>query len=259
MKDQNASWEGELRQWAADFPYPPTPDVAASVRQRLAAPSPRWDRRRLAYGAGLVLLLLIGLLAVPPVRAALVNIIRAGAITIFVGEPTPTPTPVANQAAATAVPATPLGAGMAAFAEPITLAEAQSQAPAPLQLPAALPTPDEFWLHERERATAVISLWYDDAQPPAVAYSLYQIDADQYANKGAERLQDTRVNGDLAFWIDGPHYFQLQDGSVRPWMIVEGNVLIWWAEGQTFRLEGAATLDEAVRIAESVVPVANGD
>lgn len=257
MKNQNASWEAVLREQAAAFPYPPTPDIAAGVRQRLAAPAPGAPRRRLAYGAVLVLLLLAALLAAPPVRATLVSLFRAGAITIFVGAPTPTPTPIPAQAAATAVPVTPLTARMATIAEPVTLAQAQSRAPAPLQLPAAWELPHEIWLHEQEWATAVISLWYEDDEPPTVAYSLYQIDAGQYAYKGAERLQDTTVNGDLAFWIDGPHYFQLQDGSVRPWLIVEGNVLIWWTEGQTFRLEGAATLAEAIRIAESVAPVAD--
>jgi hypothetical protein len=62
------------------------------------------------------------------------------------------------------------------------------------------------------------------------------------------------VNGRQAFWIEGEHWLQLQDGTMQPWLFVEGSVLVWWAEtGTTFRLESGLTLAEAKEIAESLV------
>jgi hypothetical protein len=85
---------------------------------------------------------------------------------------------------------------------------------------------------------------------------LYQIHATSFAYKEAEQVRQTTVNGREAFWIEGGHWLQLQDGMVQPWLFVEGNVLIWWSERDiTFRLESGLSLTEAKQIAESLVIV----
>src|SRR6185503_5551266 len=92
-----------LQNIARNFSYPPTPDIASAVAKRLAIKpepkpliSPPW---RLVWAALVVLFILAGLLAVPQVRAAVVEFLQIGAIRIFLTEPTPTATPL---------PATPL-------------------------------------------------------------------------------------------------------------------------------------------------------
>ncbi len=66
-------------------------------------------------------------------------------------------------------------------------------------------------------------------------------------------IAETAVNGQWAIWLEWPHQFRLADGRWQEWQFIESNVLIWWArEGLTFRLEGADSLTEAVRIAESL-------
>ena len=241
----NNSFERQVQQWAAAFAYPPTPDIAGGVRPLLqkSARTLSQPSRRLAWVVAL-LLLAASLLAVPSVRAAIVEVLRAGGITIFVGE----------EAAVDEIPPL-LSEQLPAFTEPITLDEAVARFPN-VQLPAELPPPDDVLLHEVEQGdTAVIFLWRDEADPQQIALSLYQINVAQYAYKGAERLADTEVNGNRAFWIEGSHYFYLQQGNWQEWAFLAGSTLVWWDGAVTFRLEGAESLEEALRIAESLQPV----
>lgn len=241
----NSSFEKQVQEWAAAFAYPPTPDVAGRVRPFLTKPTRQrlQPSRRLAWALAL-LLLAASLLAVPNVRAALVQILRAGGITIFVGEET-------------AVDEMPplLSEQLPAFTEPITLDEAVARFPN-VQLPTELPPPDDVLLHEEPVwDTAVIFLWRDEANPQDVGLSLYQIQVAQYAYKGSEMLEMTAVNGNQAFWLVGPHYFRLRDSSAEEWLFVDGSVLLWWDGDVTYRLEGAESLQDALRIAESLQPV----
>ncbi len=256
MNSEHNAWEASLQETAASFPYPPTPDVIASVRQRLAGPPPRWTRRQMAYAVTL-LLLAVSLLAAPPVRAALVTLLRAGAISIFVGEPTPTAVPP------TQVPQTsprnpsdlPL---LATTVDPqagrVTLAEAQSQARFALRLPPAYGLPDEVYVQPVPDLSldgqVVIMVWRDPAQPEQARLSLYQINAVDYGLKHASRqvVQQVEVNGEMAFWVEGGHEIQFPNGSY----LVEQDVLLWVEDGVTYRLESGLSLDETVRIAESL-------
>lgn len=247
MDGMNSSFEKQIKEWAAAFEYPPTPDIAGKIRPLLAPPAKKVVQpgRRLAWV--LVLLLLAAtLLAVPSVRAALVQILRAGGITIFVGE---------EAAVDEDETLPPLDAQLPDFTEPITLEEALDRFPN-LALPQALPLPDDVLLHsERSWDSAVIFLWRDEADPERIALSLYRINAPQYAAKGAEQIEQTKVNGNQAFWINGPHIFFLQNNTLEEWLFVEGSVLLWWDGAVTYRLEGAGSLAEALRIAESLQAV----
>jgi hypothetical protein len=100
---QDAAWEATVQAAAAAFSYPPTPDVAGAVVRRLAPgharlPAAVPDRRRRPVPVFAILaalaILLAGLLAVPQVRAAVVDVLRIGAVRIFLVAPTPPPAPV---------------------------------------------------------------------------------------------------------------------------------------------------------------------
>jgi len=245
MDGMNSSYERQIQAWATAFAYPPTPDIAGRIRPLLTTPAKKavQPRRRLAWVL-VLLLLAASLLAVPSVRAALVQILRAGGITIFVGK----------EAAIEEIPPL-LNEQLPTFTKPITLEEALTRFP-DLALPTELPPPDDVLLHENNaQQTAVIFLWRNAEQPDQIALSLYQINAAQFAYKGAERLEETEVNGNRAFWINAPHAFYLQNSQWEEWAFVEGNVLIWWMGAITYRLEGASSLSEALRIAESLQAV----
>lgn len=238
------SWERWVKETAAAFPYPAAPDVSGAVRQQLAArhTRPISTRQRLAWGIALLSLIIGSLLAVPQVRAAVLRIIRAGAITIFVTGPTPTPVP----------------ADLSIFelATPISLAEAQAYAKNPLLLPTYpddIGEPDQVYRQETDWQEAIILVWLKPAQTNEVRLALYHIEVDDYAYKEAETIEMTSVNGREAYWLGAPHNFRLQNGRRVPWLFVEGNVLIWWTpEGITYRLESGLPRAEAVRIAESL-------
>lgn len=274
---RNLLSEAWLEEVAASFDYPPTPDVSRRVRQRLSRPQPVMTRRRrLAWAVTVVLLLLASLLAVPQVRAALGEILRIGAMTIFVGEPAEgppaapavtatraasSPTPTATSApvqagSPTATPAlSPTARSLVVPATPVPLAAAREMVGGPLPLPAYpedLGEPDGVYVDRRERPGVVVLVWDVPGRPGEVRMSLYQIHQEPFASKFTEQVAETTVNGRRALWIEGPHLFQLADGSFRSWQFVSGPVLIWTEDTVTYRLEGAPSLEEAVRIAESL-------
>ena len=262
MNEQSQQqWQEKLQETAVSFSYPPTPDIAGAVHGRLLSELSRPNpvQRRLAWELIIILLLMGGLMAVPQVRAAVLRVIRAGAITIFTSEieetavPSASVTPDVETAVSDQTP--PLA--IPDFADPITWAEAEASTTFPLGLPTYpknLGSPDKVYLHTNGQPTTVMLVWLEPEQPDQVRMSLYHIEADQFARKRAIKIvETTKVNGREAFWIEGAHYFQLSNGRLQPWQFVEGNVLIWWtANNVTYRLESNLPLEEAVRIAESL-------
>src|SRR3954469_21118723 len=100
-------WEQHLRDTARAFRYPPTPDVARSIRRRLqdeidtsnyrARPRRRW--LRIAVGIAIVV---AALLAVPEVRAGIRSLFTIGSIEIVRPTPSrPVPTALPGKPAAT--------------------------------------------------------------------------------------------------------------------------------------------------------------
>lgn len=248
MNDEKelAQWAERVQEMAASFPYPPTPDSRAAVQQRIGSR----PLRRPTFTPRLVwvvvaVALLLALLAVPQVRAAMLRIFQIGAITIFEADASVSHTGIwADKPAALPLVAQGL-------AVEVSLAEAQTAVPGGLYLPtypADLSAPDEVYLAETGWPQTVIFVWNEPTE-----LALYQISAEPFAYKGAPIIEETAVNGQWALWLVGPHRFMLADGRWQEWQFIESNVLIWWArDGLTFRLEGAESLTEAIRMAESL-------
>ena len=255
-------WETQVRETAVRLAYPPTPDLVDAVQPaHMKAKQQADSRYRLAWVV-VVLALLAGLFLVPQVRAAVWRILRAGAITIFVTEPTPMPTTTAGDDLSEMQPMMPPTATPRTFTPyisdqgvAVSLQEAQASMRHPVQLPSNLGMPDQFYLDNAENPTMLVSLWLDEVDKNNAQYSLYQIEVFNLAAKGANFVSPATVDGHEAFWVEGPHVIRLEDGRFQSWLFVEGNVLIWWEGELTFRLEGAATLEEAVALAESLEPV----
>ena len=234
---------------ARSFAYPVTPDVARGVRERLwertrpRPHTPRW--RRAVVVAAALLLVLAGLLAVPQVRAAILEWLQIGAIRIFITEPDATPEPLP-----TPIP-TP---DLAQLGTQMTLAEAQAEAVFVIRLPAALDEPDAVYLRQVNGPITASLVWFDAAAPEQIQAMLWQIGVPGFAAKWvhANQMQELTVNGKPAFGLTGPHPLQLLEGEVYPRRLVTNTVLIWQENQITYRLEGDFTLEEAVRIAESL-------
>lgn len=240
--------EKRLREAALAFEYPPVPDIARRVTRRLAdqPPAVRRSVRRPALGVALALgLVLLALLAVPSVRAAVLEFFQFGAIRIFTN---PTETPVEPYQT---LPS------LLDLAGETTLAEAQEQSGLPIRLPAYPPDlgePDRVFM-QQVGGPVVVLLWTAPQAPQQIRLSLMILGPGSFADKGEPpEIEMTRVNNNEALWMQGSHsLFLSQTGDTQPTRIfVESNVLVWMDDGVTYRIESNDSLEEAVRIAESL-------
>lgn len=276
-------WEERVRSTGTALPYPPTPDVAGAVARRLAVePERRQSRRqRWALVAGVVALVLAGLLAVPPVRAAVLEFFRIGNVRIFPYEPTFLSTvPASSPTAAsplTAPSATASGAPARATVRSsstptptqvptptprqdvgISLAEARRQVDFRIRLPAYPPglgPPDRVFV-ERLDGPLLVLVWLDKQDPDRPRFVVYELGSRVLIDKYTESIQKTReteVNGQRAVWGEGPHFLAMIRGDeALRWRRVESSALVWTGNGLTYRLETDLPFAEAVKIAESV-------
>jgi hypothetical protein len=289
MPEVADKWEGQVRQAAAALPYPATPEMARQVGQQLVARRQPAQRPlafgRLAWAAVLVVVLLGGLLAVPAVRAGLLEFLQVGDIRIFFAPPaatatsTLTPTLTATfeaepvtQAAAIPVTATPRPTrtprpsptptfSVLNLAGETTLAEAERETGWAIGLPAYpvdLGAPDRVFLQEMG-GPIVIVVWLQADSEHEARLTLYAIDLEEGAFGGKFDWESSRpatVHGETAYWVTGEHWLIFYDSTGREQVgssrFVGGNVLIWQRGGVTYRLETDLLLEEAIRIAESI-------
>lgn len=269
--NQDEQWEVRLRNIARSFPYPPTPDLTSAVKAQLTSGEAGSRSgflsikmsRRLVWAALCLILILGGLLAVPQVRAALVEYLQIGAVRIFMVEPTPSPTSLPSTTAPelpTVTPRpspTPL-ASLLDLAGETTLAEAEKQAGFSIRLPvyrADLGPPDRVFFQDLG-GPVVVLVWLDPDRPDQVRFSLQELGPGTFAEKGNPGLvRETLVNGQQAIWAEGPYLLQFRRGNSLEYdlrRLVDGHVLIW-AEGKvTYRLESNLSLEEAINVAESL-------
>lgn len=175
------SLEERLRQAARDFSYPAAPPIAERVMQRIG---PRRAHRRLVWAALTIIVLLSGLLLVPPARAAVLELIQIGVVRIVRGPslpPAPITTPrfptPAVRPPLTATPAASLSA-LPALAGETTLPDARSQLRFPILLPkypSDLGLPDKVYLQDMG-GSVLLLVWLDGHQTGRVRMSLQEIE-----------------------------------------------------------------------------------
>ena len=264
------TWELHLQQLAAELPYPPTPDIVRQVVQRTSQErvQPAANRYRAVWVAlGVIVLLLAGMLLVPPVRAAVLDFLQLGAVRIFLVELTPTAThlptgattpQVASLAAATLRPQ-PTPTDLVSWLDlggEITFSQAVEKFAFPISLPLYpqdLDPPDRSFLQE-EAGQVLILVWTDPNEAEIVGMSLQIISPGSWivTKMGPEIILETRVNSRPAFWAVGPYPLELSSRKVEVRHLVAGNVLIWEQDGLTYRLESSLPMEEAIKIAESL-------
>lgn len=234
-----SGWERRVSEVAAAFVYPATPDL--TVRPTSAVPV-RGRPRRLAwsYAAALLALLAAGVLAVPQARAGVLEFLRLGAIRILLGPatatPLATPTPIMT-------PTAPALSGLTTLSRARLLAGFPILQPA---YPAGLGPPEEVYFQQFE-GQVVVTVW----RAPAYL-ALYHITERDFAFKTVQILEPATVNGLPALWVRGPHLAQFRDTRVGEFQFVAGNVLIWTQGEVTYRLESELSLEETLRVAESL-------
>ena len=246
--------DAQLRAFAAEVRWPPTPDLAARLERPAPAPAGRRPRRRrralAAVAAALVLLPAAGAAAFPGARDGVLEWLGLRDVEVR------------------RVPAPPAGARPeleADLGRRMTLARAERDAGFAAGIPAALGPPDRVRLTGRR-----ISLVYA-ARPGLPPLEGVDAGAILTQSRGGIRgallqklvLGGTRVEpvsvragrgafisgGDHAYLYETPHGEVRQDRA-----LLAGPTLIWVAGGRVHRLETAAPRATALRIARSVEP-----
>jgi len=196
-------------------------------------------RRKVAVAA---VALVVALVAVPPVRAAVVGWFGVGGVKVRLepgGVPTASPSPP--------IPVTAGG----------TLRQAADAVAFPVFVPSALGPPGGVQVSADRR---VVSMSW--ASPGAGVLRLDQFggELDFVFAKTATGAQFISVGGDFALFFDAPHEVVVLDPDGTPRTTsarLAGHTLIWTASdtGWTARLEGQVSQQRAVEIAESAVLV----
>ena len=223
--------ESELRGLATAIDFPEPPDIASNVRLHLP------DRRRSAWRWRIALAVAIAALAlgagfaVPQSRTAILRFFGVGAVQIEFVDRLPEVQPAA----------------------PLPLGTAIDPADAPFVLLRSklLGDPDGVY-----RRGEVVTLLY--GTPERVHLLVTEIADSDFTPEVGKKLATTGTHVEFVpirgsvgpgVWIEGPpHSVRFPGGPPR----LAKNTLIW-AHGQlTLRLEGAASLQQAVAIAETL-------
>jgi hypothetical protein len=258
-------FETRLRSIASEMEYPRTPDIAGFVATRLrAATRPRFVSKSLAWSLAVILVLCSSLMLIPPVRAAIIEFIQIGVVRIFPQPTQPTVEPIRTATPESIAPMTATSSSQASNLIPIldqmagetTIADAQDKVKFPILLPgypSDLGQPDYVYVQDMD-ANVLILVWLDPQHPDKVLMSLHFIPNDSWAVKKIEPtvIQETSVDGQRAIWTTGPYPLILFSNDIQYTRLITGHVLIW-ADGEvTYRLETDMSLEEAVKIAESL-------
>jgi hypothetical protein len=182
FSDESAeeAWNVRVQELGQRFGFPPTPDIAGAVRQRLSRRQGRLSPLWVRAGIALVIVVLVIVLAVPDLRAKAFDFPGIGAVRILRDEPD----------------THLLDTGFDPAYE-TTLDDAQEQVNYPIRQPAYPPdlgSPDAVYLYPNDM---VILVWAGDSQ-----LSLTLIDSREMVFKHyADQEIVTTVNGHEAMWL----------------------------------------------------------
>lgn len=250
-----------LEEAARDAAFPETPPLAGRVRARIeAGPIPVAEidvprarppllRPAAATALALVLAVAVTLALSVPARRAVADLLGVAGIRIsFDEEPALTPRPAPDIRLGDAVSKEAAGEASGLH---VLVPEAVSGTPAFYLDPSIGESGRVSVVYPREAATlAEVDL--------LVSQFVAAVDAEhvkKLATLGSE-VEHTTVRSSEAYWIGGePHlfFYEERNGDIRQETLrLAGNVLLWNEDGVTYRVEGAASLTEALRIAGSL-------
>ncbi|MGH2677395.1 MAG: hypothetical protein ACRDHB_03400 [Actinomycetota bacterium] len=255
----DAVLEAELRDIGRHVAWPPTPDLAPTVRLEVergpeVAKLPRRPvRRAVVLAAAALLVVLGGALALSPgLRAAILRFFTLPGVTIEVDETAP------PEVTPPAVDAEPF------LGRRVALDEARREVSFPVAVPEALGEPDEVYLlGGGERA--LVTLAYHDALgvpvDPETGYAVLLTQLEGRPNENLIKKTDlearvvpVNVNGEQGYFVQGEHLVFVQAPGADPIADeprIAGNTLLWTRGSVTLRLEANVPLDRALDIART--------
>jgi hypothetical protein len=251
--------EQQLLELGQSLEWPVTPQLAARVRYRVAAPRLAWYLSRWAIAAIALLIALAALFVLPPTRDVIARWFHIGAQIQKVEHP-PTPSPL---------PPGPLGQRLG-LGESTTLDAARTQVQWKITVPQSLGQPDEVYLQQPPTGPSQgeVTLVYGARPGIPVAgetgVSVLITEARGSVERGVfgkmlgpdTTLEEVQVNGHPGYWIAGkPHVFYFIDASGQfrnETMRLATNTLIFDNGGTVVRIEGNMTKAQGLEIARSL-------
>jgi hypothetical protein len=248
--------------------YPPAPDLAAAVTDRVIhRGSPARHTRVLpaaAFVAAVVLVAaIVAVLASPAARNAIADRLGLGGIRIYRLPAAPT---VPVTPATTASPGELLGAGFVT-GTPVPLEEARRRVAFTVAFPPPAGEPDAVYVDSSMPGGQVTMLWraregLPETTIPGAGLLLQQfngLSSEGFYGKGVgpgTTIASVVIDGRPGFWIAGePHVLFFEDANgirqEHP-LRLAGNTLIWVRGTVTFRLESGLSKRAAERLAESI-------
>ena len=237
--------ERELAALGRDLDFPREPDLAPRVRARIEARRSWLPRRHvLAFAVAALAVAVAAVLAVPPARTAILELLGLRGVTVErVGE----------------LPAVKPRGDLAYLGERVSLAEARRRTPFPIREP-ALDGLDDAKAFVRSSPTRAVTLVYGDVAEPRLVLTQFRARLDdEFVQKVAgpgTRAERLTVAGGRAIWLSGePHgfAFALPGGRFATEdFYLARNTLLWESGDLTLRIEGDLTREQALTIAESV-------
>jgi hypothetical protein len=236
--------EHTLRRLGEQVEFPPTPDLASRVQQRLeeAPRRRRLSRRALAVALAVLAVAVGTAFAVPSARSAILEWLGIKGVDIVRVDELPAVAPPAD-----------LGLG-----EQVPLAEARARVPYEVVVPHAegLGDPDAVYVARHGASYQVSFLW---GTPDRVWLLVSEFEGFAMVEKMVQPDTNTErvvVDGEPGVWFEGaPHVFLYQDEDgdpVEETMRLVEHALVWQRGPLTLRLEGDVSKEKALEIARSV-------
>jgi hypothetical protein len=215
-----------LRELGRQVEFPPTPDLASSIRGRLERRR-RW-LRPVAIALAVLVVAIGAAFAVPPARTAILDWLGLRHVSIVRVDALPPTSPIV-----------PLDLG-----RQVTLAQA------PLWTLVPEDGPDQLFVDD-----GTVSLVWGDPKRPRLLLTEFQGQAfiEKLIQPDA-RVEPVTVNGRPGAWLEEPHVVMIRDPSGRlrdDSARLAGKTLLWEHGELTLRLEGDLTKEQALRIARS--------
>lgn len=278
--------ERELRELDASLDYPPTPDLSASVRQRLEEEAlPAAPRRSLPFWAVAAAVLAV-FVVVPAISFAVFEPFGGGGMSgsgdsgggqVAGSGGDAAPEQAQEDAALEEAPssggteedspsaagpdsdlpssasgsAPPLGKGLG-LGERISMETAEVRMGG-LLLPSGLGRPDEVYATEGPTGNGVAFVYGNrddfDQQAENAGFVLTELPGGvEEAFGGGAGIEEVEVGGERGVWVSGPE----ASGGYRLTEELGGSALFFTRGGVALRLESNHPRDEAIRLAESV-------
>jgi hypothetical protein len=226
--------------------FPPTPDLAPRVRERVAEgrPSGRDMPRPYVLVFAILAVVLVAVMAVPQTRAAILEFFHLRGVTIERVQELPT-VPIQQ------------GFGGVLVGDQVSLDEAGDAVEFPLVVPKALGAPDEVYLQKDSPPGGMVSFLYGTKEHPRALFTQFEATVREVIFKKVAEgtvIDQVSVDGAPGFWLGGAHYFSYFDRNLdyrQEQVRLSGKALIWERGTVTLRLEADVSKAEALRIARS--------